>query len=173
MFLFLFFPSYSLLLSSLWLGFVQQSKRKSTYQRYIYNNETREHCFNTVSNSTILSLSFFKFFSTNHRQWTNRKWIFAKAVLPRKRRTTALPPAGSLSGLDSAPLYVTLHDNYPSPLQPSNFSFLVFHISFNISLQRSIFDSNAISQTNRETWCRIFYLISVNYVLYFYRNATY
>lgn len=171
MFLFLFFPSYSLLLSSLWLGFVQQ--RKSTYQRYIYNNETREHCFNTVSNSTILSLSFFKFFSTNHRQWTNRKWIFAKAVLPRKRRTTALPPAGSLSGLDSAPLYVTLHDNYPSALQPSNFSFLVFHISFNISLQRSIFDSNAISQTNRETWCRIFYLISVNYVLYFYRNATY
>lgn len=95
--------------------------------RRITDTTTRlAHTVLTVSNSTILPLSFFKFFRTNHRQWTNRKWIFAKAVLPRKRRTTALPPAGSLSGLDSASLYVTLHDNYPSALELSNLFFPCF-----------------------------------------------
>lgn len=123
MFLFLFFPSYSLLLSS--FGLV--SFRNPNENRRITNTTTRlANTVSTVSNSTILSLSFFKFFRTNHRQWTNREWIFAEAVLPRKRRTTALPPAGSLSGLDSAPLYVTLHDNYPSALEPSNLFFPCF-----------------------------------------------
>lgn len=123
MFLFLFFPSYSLLLSS--FGLI--SFRNPNENRRITDTTTRlANTVLTVFNSMISSLSFFKFFRTNHRQWTNRKWIFAKAVLPRKRRTTALPPAGSLSGLDSAPLYVTLHDNYPSTLELSNLFFPCF-----------------------------------------------